>query len=121
MKLYVLKFIAFFAGALGCYVLQLYFGFTSVLAAALIGFAGSFLHFPKVYERKGLHSAIYAGSFAGMCSLELVQSSTEIIFLSSIGSFLYLASKPHGNGFGGKLGTISFLSSVIFFLAKSAW
>jgi hypothetical protein len=121
MHLYPLKFVAFFSGCLSCYLLQVKLGFSPVFSSALTGFLGSFLHFPKVVESKGLHSAIYAGTFAGMCSHEVIEHPGHIFLLSIIGTVLYFFSKPHLNGFGGKLGTISFVSSAIFIIAKSAW
>ncbi len=120
MRLYALKLLAFFSGCLMCFSLQKA-GITPALASALTGFSGSFLHFPKMYEKKGLHAAIYSGSFAGMCSAELVQHPLHLFFLSLIGTAVYLFMKTRVLGFGGKLGAVSFVASGFFFLAKSVW
>lgn len=120
MRLFVIKYHAFFLGALSCYYLQEVCGFSPVLAAATTGFFGSFVQIAG-FDNKGIHGAIYAGSFAGMCSFELVEHPLHLILLSLIGTVIYLKTRPIGNGFGGKLGTVSFVSSVIFFLAKSVW
>jgi hypothetical protein len=121
MRLYSLKFAAFFGGCLACYLFQVRAGISPVMSAALTGFIGSFLHFPKLYEKKGLHAAIYSGSFAGMCSLELVKHPGHVLYLSLIGTSIYLLLKPKFNGFGGKLGTVSFIASIIFLVTKSVW
>ena len=121
MRLYLLKFTAFFLGCYSCFLLQTEAGLSPVLASALTGFAGSFLHFPAFFERKGLHSAIYAGTFAGMCSHSLISSTLHVVILSLIGAATYLLAQPHLNGFGGKLGTISFISSILFLIASYAW
>lgn len=121
MKLFCLKLLAFSAGAYFCFYLQRSCQLPGAFSAAITGFTGSFLHFPKLYEKKGLHSSIYAGSFAAMSSTELVEDSSHLILLCLICTAFYLLSKPHLNGFGGKLGTVAFVSSIVFFLGKSAW
>lgn len=121
MRLYSLKFVAFFGGCLVCYLLQVEAGIPPAMASAMTGLAGSFLHFPKMYEKKGLHAAIYSGSFAGMCSQEILQHPLHVFFLSLIGTGIYLLFKPKFLGFGGKLGTVSFLASIFFLMAKSVW
>lgn len=55
---------------------------------------------------------IYCGAFAGMVSVALF-SFFEVLVLSIICSIIYTLSKTIFNGFGGKLGTIAFLSSLI--------
>lgn len=121
MQLYSLKFIAFFGGCLVCYLLQEEVGIAPAMASALTGLVGSFLHFPKVYEKKGLHAAIYSGSFAGMCSQEILQHPLHLLLLSLIGTGVYLLLKPKFLGFGGKLGTVSFLASMFTLMARSVW
>jgi hypothetical protein len=121
MRLFSFKLLAFLAGCMGCYYLQLHLNQSPVMASASVGFLGSHLHFPKLYEKKGLHSAIYAGSFAGMYSTKILQHPFHLILLSVIGTLLYLIMKPHFDGFGGKLGTIAFISSVVFLVMRTAW
>lgn len=121
MKLFFLKFIAFLGGSFFCFFLQKELNYIPVLAAAVTGFLGSFLHFPKIYEKKGLHNAIYAGSFAGMCSEEIIHHPILLVPLSLIGTFFYLSTLSRANGFGGKLGTIAFLSSFILLVIESIW
>ncbi len=120
-QLFITKFLAFFFGCFVCHWLQLRFGVIPVAAAALTGFAGSFLHLPKFYDRKALHAALYAGSFAGMTSSHILLGLPYLLLISMIGTILFLWSRPYLNGFGGKLGTISFLSALAVMLWRSVW
>ena len=121
MRLFILKFVAFFGGCIACYLLQVSYGLSPVMSSAITGLLGSFLHVPKIYEKKGLHAAIYSGSFAGMCSLEMLQHPGHVVLISFIGTGIYLMMKPRFPGFGGKLGTVSFIASFIFLMVKSVW
>ncbi len=119
MRIYPLKIIAFYFGCLGCYLIQSYLFWTPVSAAASMGLVGSFLHFPKMYEKKGLHSAIYAGAFAGMASRQILEGPLHVLIASVIGGITYVLLKPYFNGFAGKLGLIAFMSTLTLFIAKS--
>lgn len=117
-RIFLLKFIAFFIGCFLCTYLQKEFGFSPVLASAVVGFVGTFYHFSSAVENSGIHSVIYAGSFAGMCSLDNLPTHWHVFFISVIGTFLYLLLKPHMTGFGGKLGVIALLSSLIVVFSR---
>lgn len=104
-----------------CNLLQTSYKFSPVLAAATVGFTGSFYHFSKWVEKQGIHAVIYAGAFAGMCSPEYLSSPQYVFLVSFIGAALYLISKPHLKGFGGKLGTIAFISTVFLVALRSLW
>lgn len=121
MKIFSIKFTAFFLATLTCYILQVDYGFSPVLAAAAIGFCGSFIHFSRWVEKSGIHAVIYAGSFAGMCSPKYLSSPSSILIISLFGSCIYLVSKSHFKGFGGKLGTIAFLSSLFLIGLRQIW
>ena len=121
MRLYPLKLAAFFGGCLCCYLFQVKAGISPAMSAALTGLMGSFLHFPKFYEKKGLHAAIYSGSFAGMISTELIKHPGHLLYLSMIGTAIYLLFKQRFLGFGGKLGAISFIASFLFLITISVW
>ncbi len=118
MKIFIIKFIAFYFACLLCFTLQTVFGFSAVLAASLIGFIGSFYWFSNKVEKSGIHAVIYAGSFAGMASAEFLSGPGHILLISLIGTGLYLWSKPHLKGFGGKLGTIAFISTAIMIIIQ---
>lgn len=120
MQIYVIKFLAFYIGCMTCATLQTEVGLNPVLSSALVGFLGTFFKFPKA-NIHGIHSAIYAGSFAGMCSVEILQGPQHIIGVSVLGSILYVWAQPHFSGYGGRLGTIAFISSTFIFLSKSLW
>lgn len=115
MKLYFKKFTAFYLACFVCWWLQVTYGLSPVLASAMIGFLGSF------YPDKGIQAVIYAGSFAGMCSPEHLESPYAMLMVSILGSSLYLISKPHLSGFGGKLGTIAFISSFVLIMTRNLW
>lgn len=113
MKIFLAKFLAFYLACLLCYTLQTSFGFSPVLSSALIGFVGSFYWFSSKIEKSGIHAVIYAGSFAGMAHTDYLKGTGHIFFISLIGTSLYLWSKPHLSGFGGKLGTVAFVTTII--------
>lgn len=76
-----------------------------VLASCVVGLIGHF--FIKEFE-----TSIYCGSFAGMVSVALFNFS-EVFVLSLVCAFIYIFTKPIFKGYGGKLGTIAFVSSLI--------
>ena len=121
MKLFTLKFIAFFTACILCLYLQKAFGFTPIFSAALIGFTGTFYPFSFVVDKKQIHGVIYSGAFAGMCSLEYLEGPQHVLLLSFIGCCIYLCLRPYLNGFGGKLGTIAFISSALLILSRKLW
>lgn len=120
-KIFAIKFCAFFIACYSCNFLQTTYNFSPVLAAAVVGFVGSFYHFSKIVEKEGIHAIIYAGAFAGMCSPEYLSSPQYTLFVSVIGSIIYLFGKPHLAGFGGKLGTIAFLSTLFLVASRRLW
>ena len=113
MKTFSLTLLAFYLACLSCWLLQTSIGMSPVLSAALVGFLGSFV---SVFA-----SVIYAGAFAGMCSHEYLSGHFHIVFISLAGSVIYILSKPYLNGFGGKLGVIAFLSSLLLVLTRGLW
>jgi hypothetical protein len=120
-KIFALKFSAFFIACYCCSLLQTHYAFSPVMAAATVGFIGSFYHFSHWVEKQGIHAIIYAGAFAGMCSPEYLSSPQYVLLVSFIGAGLYLITKSHLRGFGGKLGTIAFISTVVLAALRSVW
>jgi hypothetical protein len=110
-RLYLKKFAAFYAGCLSCYLLQRNAHLSAVLASALVGVVGTLI------PSAGIQAAIYSGSFAGMCSQELLNGQMQVLFLAALGAALYLFAKPHFTGLGGKLGAVAFVSSVCLWVA----
>lgn len=120
MAYYLVKFLAFYIGCMSCISLQRDLGLSPVLSSAIVGFIGTFFKLQR-FDPKELHAAIYAGSFAGMCSADILSGPETIIYVSLLGSFLYVWSRPLFTGYGGRLGTIAFISSVFLFLSKGLW
>ncbi len=76
-----------------------------VLVSCGVGLLGHFL------IRK-FEVPIYCGSFAGMVSVALF-GFWEVLVLALVCAVVFTLSKPIFKGYGGKLGTIAFLSSLI--------
>lgn len=117
-RLFALKFVAFYAGCFFCIYLQKEFQLSPVLASSLVGFAGSFYQFSKIVEKSGIHAVIYSGSFAGMCSLDNLPTHLHVFTISIIGTLFYFLLKSHLTGFGGKLGVIALLSSLVMVFSR---
>ncbi len=98
-------FLFAFTGVLLTYELVNFFQLSSVLVSSGLGLLG-FLFFKKYSV------AFYCGTFAGMMS-PLLFSRWEIIVLAIFCSLLYIVIKTALIGFGGRLGTIAFISSVV--------
>lgn len=92
-------------GVFATYSLVHFLGISVVIASSSIGLLGF------IFIRKH-EIPIYCGSFAGMVSIVLF-SFLEVAILSIICAFIYTLTKPIFKGFGGKLGTIAFMSSLI--------
>jgi hypothetical protein len=116
----VVKFISFFIGCSGCYLLHSNFEVNTAVAASLVGFVGTFLPVPRNFKPSEIHSVLYCGTFAGMCSTGILTSFYQVLILSFVGAILYLVTLNKFKGHGGKLGTIAFLSVVVVFLIERA-
>jgi len=94
-------------GVFVTYSIVHFFGISAVLASSFTGLLG-FLIFRK-------HEiALYCGSFAGMVSVALF-NYYEVTILALLCAFIFLLTKPLFSGYGGKLGTVAFMSSLITF------
>ncbi len=118
MKLWFIKGLAFYLGCVGCYLLQRQLGFSAVLSSALLGFLCTFIPLPRDFERKGIHAAFFAGTFAGMSSALILTDHYRVLLVSVVGTTIYFALKPRLVGFGGKMGAVAFLSSMLAVLLK---
>ncbi len=92
-------------GVFATYTVVHFTGISVVLASSFFGLLGHFLI--KKYE-----VAIYCGSFAGMVSV-IMFNFYEVLVLAFICAFIYILTKPLFSGYGGKLGTVAFMSSLI--------
>ncbi|MBS3797989.1 MULTISPECIES: hypothetical protein [unclassified Pseudoalteromonas] len=117
VKFFFVKYLAFLVGCTLCFVLHAQFAVPVVLAASVTGLLGSFIPLSQAF---GPHprGAVYAGSFAGMCSAELIGSYWHIALLALIGTSLYALTINMFTGFGGKLGGVAFVSVALFMLTR---
>jgi hypothetical protein len=115
LSLYFGKFIVFYLGCFCCWYLQRAHALSPYLAAAAVGFVGSFWPTP------GPRAAAYSGAFAAMCSVAYLSDVWHVLYISILGTALYFILKPRMTGFGGKLGVVAFLASLILVFAKSSW
>lgn len=98
-------------GAISTFILQIY-GVSAVVASCLIGLTGALLgHFLKLPH---LPLIIFAGSFVGMTSLS-IGNIPLIVGAGALCGILYTYSLNIFAGFGGRLGTIAFISTTIMF------
>jgi uncharacterized membrane protein YeaQ/YmgE (transglycosylase-associated protein family) len=101
------------SGAIVTFLLQKY-GCSAVVASCFVGLVGALLghflklpHFPLV---------VFAGSFAGMTSLT-IGTIPLILLAGALTGLLYSISLHIFVGFGGRLGTIAFVSTILSFYA----
>ena len=90
----------------------------AVLGSAIVGFLFGVtrIFFPQT----AIFSEVaFASSFAGMTSFNLVKKKSYKILIGLIVGLVFLISTSFFQGFGGKLGTIAFISLIIFFILKS--
>lgn len=93
-------------GALVAYVLSVDVGLGAVTASALVALVAALI-LPE-------HAVpIYCGSFVGMTSARLLISHGEVAIAGGIAATLYVLTACSYPGYGGKLGTIAFIGSVL--------
>lgn len=109
---------AFALGCILCFLGHEYLSISSVTSSALIGLLGSFVTSKDKSEINLCPAAIYSGSFAGMCSSEIISNHLELFIVSLLGGILYLGLDGLFKGIGGKLGTVAFCSVAIFFILQ---
>lgn len=107
-------FTSCFLSCLSCVLLQKQFGFSSILASALVGLAGSFVPKATMYNFKEVRALIYTSSFAAMTSITHLDGVFQIVILSMLTGSVFMATKQLFQGIGGKMGTTAFISVLIF-------
>ncbi|MDD3711894.1 MAG: hypothetical protein PHZ28_00175 [Candidatus Izemoplasmatales bacterium] len=102
-----------FAGVILTYEISYLFSWSSVLSSASIGFFG-YLFFRKY------SMGIYCGSFAGMMSYAIL-NHYQMLIVGIVCVFSFQIIKTILDGYGGRLGSIAFISTTIVSLifAKS--
>ncbi len=122
--LFIVKYMAFFLGCFFCFLLHAKLDVPIVIASSVVGLIGSFIPLPSFIKERyhtHPHAAIYAGSFAGMCSAELITSYWELGIISMIGALIYILTMNLFHGFGGKLGSVAFVSVTLFILVRGVF
>lgn len=98
-------------GAIATFFLQKQ-GLSSVLASSLVGLLGVLIGL--LFSSDHLPAVIFAGSFVGMTSLSF--GTFPLVALAGIvAGFLYSISLNIFAGFGGRLGAIAFISTIVCF------
>lgn len=111
MQQTLILMIAGAGGSLVTFLLQKY-GCSVVVASCIVGLAGALMnHFTSIEH---LSLVIFAGSFVGMTSISL-GSIPLVIFGGILTGLLYQFSLKIFDGFGGRLGTIAFISTLVAF------
>lgn len=106
---------SFFIGLISCFLLHTELAIPMVIAASLPALCATFLPVPNKLKHHP-YAALYAGCFAGMCSIEVISSFTSLFLISLVGGALYQLSIGLFDGFGGRLGGIAFTSVALFSL-----
>ncbi len=105
-------FLAVFVGALFAFTLCHDIGLGAVVAASLVAIMAQLI-FPE------FAIPAYCGAFVGMTSNNLLYTHTELALAAFVAGLIYLATKPAFAGYGGKLGTIALIGTVITGLGLS--
>lgn len=116
-QFFIIKYLAFFLGCLFCFLLHEGFAVPAVIASSIVGLIATFIPFPVKFKNHP-YAAAYAGSFAGMCSTDLINSYWELGIISLLGALLYIAVMNLFEGFGGKLGSVAFISVALYVIAR---
>jgi hypothetical protein len=110
---WLLKFGTFLLGCWFCFYLQSEHQLAAVVAAALTGLLGTFIPENKRIESTHIHANIYMGAFVAMGSKVVSAGPWQILLVSFIGSSIYFFMTSYFKGFGGRLGSIAFISSLL--------
>ncbi len=103
---HVYEFLGVFIGGVLSCIFCRDFQLGAVVGASLIAII-AYLLVPK-------HAVpIYCGAFVGMTSNALLFTRSEVAIASAIAGIIYVLSSYVFGGFGGKLGTIAFISTII--------
>ena len=92
-------FCSVFAGGVISYWLNVNLGLGAVVAAALVGVLADTLV-------PSYAAPLYCGSFVGMASPKVL-NSTQLLLAAALAGVIYVLAQDVFNGFGGKLGTIA--------------
>lgn len=103
---HVYEFLGVLIGGVLTCVLCRDFKLSTVVGASLVGIA-AYLVVPKYAV------PVYCGAFVGMTSTALLFTRFEVAIASAIAGIIFVLASYVFGGFGGKLGTIAFISTII--------
>jgi hypothetical protein len=114
----LINFSLFYFGCLASWGLQKQLALPSVIAATSVGLIASIVPVPKKLNDKNVASLVYSGTFAGMSSSSILQTHQDVLILSLMGALVFYFTSPFAKSYGGRLGTIAFISSLFYFLLR---
>ena len=103
---HVYEFLGVLIGGILASIIARDLGLGAVVAASLVAITAH-LVVPKYSV------PVYCGAFVGMTSKALLFTSTEVAIASVIAGIVFVICSYVFSGFGGKLGTIAFISTVV--------
>ncbi len=103
---HVYEFLGVFIGGILACIICRDFKLGAVVGASLVGII-AYLVVPKYAV------PVYCGAFVGMTSNALLFTRSEVAIASAIAGIIFVLSSYVFGGFGGKLGTIAFISTII--------
>ena len=103
---HVYEFLGVAVGGILACILCRDFKLGAVVGASLVGIS-AYLVVPKYAV------PVYCGAFVGMTSNALLFTRSEVAIASVIAGIIFVLSSYVFGGFGGKLGTIAFISTII--------
>lgn len=110
-------FIAIVLG-LGGTVLQIILGVPPILASTITGILAS-LCLTKIFkDESGLSGAVYCASFAAIGLQDFQPNIFDSIMLVLIISVAFYSTRKIFIGFGGKLGTLAFISTGLWLILR---
>lgn len=109
-KLYTRVFCTLLFAATGLFHVNNYINIDPILAAALFALFGVITL--KLIKQYALASSFYCGIFIGMSNYYSQNSLSSIILACALATLLIIVFRNRFIGYGGKLGTIAFLSSL---------
>ena len=112
IELWILKFLFFLFGCWLSFFLQSTYHISGVMAAALIGFLGSFIPENSRIEHFHVQATIYTGTFVAMGSKINHTDYGQLFLVSAVATTIYFALDRYFKGLGGKLGLIAFISTL---------
>lgn len=104
-------------GLLTCFYLNALYGLSVILISCVTTLLIDF----SLNDQKRITSPFYCGSFAGMISSSLLKDDLHLLALGICSVVVYQISKKFFIGFGGKLGSIAFVSSMLSYFIGGLW